>query len=383
MYSVLDYGLMADDGVRMSAYARSIERAVKPGSVVLDLGSGTGICALLAVRAGARHVYAVDINPAVWVARDLARENGFGDRVTVYESSSFEIDLPEKVDVIVSDLRGQTPLNGDHLAAVADARARWLRPGGVSIPLRDRLFVAVVEADELQRLICTGWESTAELGFSVGAARTSILNSVHDDRRRSLSASALLSTAEPWAKVEYWNAAAASELYGATVELAATRRGTAHGLVVWFATTMLDDITYDSAPGQELAYARCFLPFLEPVKLTESDRIEVSLRADARGERWSWETRIRDGNGVQKAQFRQASFLGMPTSPGALLKSSMSAQPSISPRGERMRRLLLAMDGRRTVNELVEELTRELAPADPMRGRIAEEIRDAIRSFGA
>lgn len=381
MYSVLDYGLMADDGVRMSAYARAIERAVKPGSVVLDLGSGTGVCALLAARAGARHVYAIDFNPAIWVARDLAQENGFGDRISVYESSSFEVDVPEKVDVIVSDLRGQTPLNGNHLAAVADARARWLRPGGVSIPVRDRLFVAVVESHELGRLITTGWESTGKLGFSVAASRTSLLNSVHDDRRRSLSASALLSTAESWTTVEYWNATAAEEVYGGTVELTATRRGTAHGLAVWFAATVLDDITYDSAPGQELAYARCFLPFLEPVNITESDRIEVSLRADARGERWSWETRVRDGAGAQKAHFRQASFLGMPTSPAALLKSSMTARPSISPRGERMRRLLLAMDGRRTVNELVEELTRELEPADPMRARIADEVRDAIKSL--
>ena len=199
MYSVLDYGLMADDGVRMSAYARAIERAVKPGSVVLDLGSGTGICALLAARAGARHVYAVDFNPAVWVARDLAAENGFADRISVYESSSLEIDLPEKVDVIVSDLRGQTPLNGTNLAAVADARARWLKPGGVSIPMRDRLFTCAVESDDLGRLLTTGWASTGKLGFSVAAARTSILNSVQDDRRQSLPASAMLSTAESWA----------------------------------------------------------------------------------------------------------------------------------------------------------------------------------------
>ena len=383
MYSVLDYGLMADDGVRMSAYARAIERAVKPGSVVLDLGSGTGVCALLAARAGARHVYAIDLNPAVWVARDLAKENGFADRISVYESSSFEVDLPEKVDVIVSDLRGQTPLNGNHLAAVTDARARWLRPGGVSIPLRDRLLVAAIESQEMARLLATGWESTGNLGFSVEACRTSVLNSVQDDRRRSLPASAIISTAESWATVEYWSATAADEVYGGTVELTGTRRGTAHGLAVWFAATVFEDITYESAPGQELAYARCFLPFLEPVHLTEKDQLEVSLRADARGERWSWETRVRDRSGAQKAHFRQASFLGMPTSPAALLRSSMSAKPSVSPRGERMRRLLLAMDGRRTVNELVEDLTRELEPTDPMRARIAEEIRDAIRDLGA
>lgn len=383
MYSVLDYGLMADDGVRMSGYARAIERAVKPGSVVVDLGSGTGICALLAARAGARHVYAVDYNPAVWVARDLAQENGFGDRISVHESSSFEVELPEKADVIVSDLRGQTPLNGNNLAAVADARARWLKPGGISVPLRDRLFTCAVESDDLGRLLATGWETTSKYGFTSTAMRASILNSVHDDRRRTLPASAMLSTAETWATVEYWNPAAGDAVYGGTVTLSVTRRGTAHGLAVWFETTMMEGLSYSSAPGQDLAYARCFLPFLEPVTLREEDRLEVSLRADARGERWSWETSVSDRSGASKARFRQASFLGMPTSPAALLRSSTSARPRVSPRGERMKRVLAALDGLRTVNEVIDELTRELLPDDPARARIADEVRDAIRTFGA
>ena len=101
MYSVLDYGLMASDGVRMSAYARAIERAVKPGSVVLDLGSGTGTCALLAARAGARHVYAIDFNPAIWVARDLAKENGFAAHAAVVQSTVFS-GVPFRQPVVTS-----------------------------------------------------------------------------------------------------------------------------------------------------------------------------------------------------------------------------------------------------------------------------------------
>lgn len=379
MYSVLDYGLMASDGVRMSAYARAIARAVKPGSVVLDLGSGTGIFALLAARAGARHVHAVDLNPAVWIAQDLAAENGLADRISVYEASSFDVELPEKVDVIVSDMRGQTALIGDHLGAVADARRRWLKPGGVAIPARDRLFVGVVEAPEIASHLALGWESCADLGFSVAAARTSVLNTVHNDRRRSIAASSLLTTADSWATVDY--ASDHHDVFAGTVQLAGTRSGTAHGLCVWFEATVFEDIKYASAPGQELAYSRHFLPFLEPVKLTEDDRVEVALRADARGTRWSWETRVRDGAGAEKARFRQASFLGMPTSPAALLRSANSACPRISPRGERMQRVLGALDGVRTTSQIVDDLSRDLDQKDPTRARIEDEVREAIRSF--
>ncbi|MBF5066135.1 class I SAM-dependent methyltransferase, partial [Salmonella enterica subsp. enterica serovar Istanbul] len=102
---------------------------------------GTGIFSLLAARAGAKRVYAIDVNPAVWLVPELAAENGMADKITIHHGSSIEFDLPEKVDVIVSDMRGTTPLHGDHASAVRDARTRWLKPGGILIPARDRLFV--------------------------------------------------------------------------------------------------------------------------------------------------------------------------------------------------------------------------------------------------
>src|SRR5690349_1041753 len=145
MYSVLDYGRMAADPVRMDAYARAIERAVKPGSVVVDLGAGTGIFSILAARAGAKRVHAIEPNPAVFLVPELARENGVEDRITIHAVPSDEVVLEERADVVISDLRGLLPLHGDNTAALRDARERLLAPGGVVIPERDRLFVALVE----------------------------------------------------------------------------------------------------------------------------------------------------------------------------------------------------------------------------------------------
>ncbi|MDH3444335.1 MAG: 50S ribosomal protein L11 methyltransferase, partial [Deltaproteobacteria bacterium] len=56
MYSIFDYGSMIADHVRMDAYARALRRAVTADSVVLDIGTGTGIFALLACQFGARRV---------------------------------------------------------------------------------------------------------------------------------------------------------------------------------------------------------------------------------------------------------------------------------------------------------------------------------------
>lgn len=147
MYSLLSYGRMAVDGARMDAYGRAIERAVRPGSIVVDLGCGTGIMSLLALRAGARRVHAVEIDPAIWLARDLAVANGYGDKLVVHHCSSLDLELEEPADVVIADLRGSSPLFGQNLAALEDAKRRLLTPGGVLTPVRDRLFVALAETE--------------------------------------------------------------------------------------------------------------------------------------------------------------------------------------------------------------------------------------------
>src|SRR5687768_12813489 len=110
MYSISSYGKMIADSIRTQAYASAIGRAIKPDSVVLDIGTGIGIFAMLACQFGARRVYAIEPDDAIQVARETAAANGFADRIEFIQGLSTRIALPERVDVIVSDLRGVLPL---------------------------------------------------------------------------------------------------------------------------------------------------------------------------------------------------------------------------------------------------------------------------------
>jgi protein arginine N-methyltransferase 1 len=99
------------DEVRLSAYQRPINATVRPGDVVLDLGSGTGILGLFACRAGAAYVYSIEVSSIIGLAREICRVNGFLDRVTYMRGLSTELELSRKADVVVADEIGNLGSN--------------------------------------------------------------------------------------------------------------------------------------------------------------------------------------------------------------------------------------------------------------------------------
>src|SRR5438552_2508186 len=95
--SILDqHRALLADSVRTNAFAEAIARVVRPGDVVLDLGSGSGVLAILAARAGARKVFAIEQGHMADVATMVVANNGCRDRVEVLHARSHDVDLPER-----------------------------------------------------------------------------------------------------------------------------------------------------------------------------------------------------------------------------------------------------------------------------------------------
>src|SRR5687768_1340883 len=99
MYSLGGYGAMLLDQERMAAYREALRKAIRPGAVVLDIGTGPGIFALLACRSGARRVFAVEPSPVIQVAREIAAANGCAGRIEFFQDLSTRVELPEPADV--------------------------------------------------------------------------------------------------------------------------------------------------------------------------------------------------------------------------------------------------------------------------------------------
>ena len=153
---------MFTDPVRTPAYLAAIARVVKPGDVVIEIGTGVGFFAVAACRAGAKHVYAIEMNPSVAVAHEVLAANGCADRVTVMQEQSSRVTLPERGDVLLEDMRGVLPLDGGHIAAVIDARARLLRDGA---PINAKRCIAwrnVAVAKLIRRFTGCGPQRIAE-----------------------------------------------------------------------------------------------------------------------------------------------------------------------------------------------------------------------------
>lgn len=142
---------LLSDQVRVGVYHDAIHRLVQPGDVVLDLGTGTGLLALMASRAGASKVYAVEHSDFIEVAREIAAHNGITN-IEFVQANSRDFTPAEAVDVVLHEQMGDELFNENMLENLLDLRDRVLRPGGRILPERFRLFVEPVSFHDSMRV---------------------------------------------------------------------------------------------------------------------------------------------------------------------------------------------------------------------------------------
>jgi type I protein arginine methyltransferase len=323
-YSLFGYGDMIVDRYRLDAYVQALKAAVKPGAVVLDIGTGTGFFAVMACKFGARKVYAIEPDDAIIVARQVAIDNDCADKIEFIQALSTQVDLPERVDVMICDLRGILPLYQHHLAAIADARQRFLVPGGIQIPQQDTIWATLISDREYyHQKYLSPWED-APYGCILSANRQFVSNSWHKHR---LQPAQFLGEPQVWQTLDYTTELVPN--FKATLNWSIDRSGTFHGMGLWFDTILAEGIGFSNAPDQpECIYGNSFMPLTQPVDLVTGDRVCVTIGANLVGDDyiWSWQTKVTAGeeDRVLKADFQQSTFLAVPRSIATLADRSAS-----------------------------------------------------------
>ena len=200
MYSLYNYSTMFCDDVRMTAYTDALKKVITPESILIDLGAGSGIFSLIACQLGARKVYAIDPSPCIQIGKELARLNGFEDRIEWIQEDSRKLQLQEKADILLSDIRGALPLIGENIPVIADARDRLLKENGHLLPHEDTLNVCLVSNKKIYKNSVHPWGSN---DFDLDLSPLSKRHSHRWSSRSNPKAKHLVSEPKPWTHIDY------------------------------------------------------------------------------------------------------------------------------------------------------------------------------------
>ena len=148
--------MMLNDEYRNSTIELAIKEAIFPGCSVLDIGTGTGLLAMMAARAGARKVTACEtVRPLAQIAESIIAQNGLKEKITVLQTNSRNLtigrELPSRVDLILAEIVDTGLLGENILATMNDACGRLLKKEGKIIPQGATVYAFPIESLEISQ----------------------------------------------------------------------------------------------------------------------------------------------------------------------------------------------------------------------------------------
>ena len=284
--------VMLRDSLRMQRFRDAVMQTVRPGDVVLDLGTGTGILAMWAAEAGARRIFAIDPAPIVRVAARMARDNPGHERIEFIEAASQDVCLPEPVDVLISECMGNFFVTDDLAPVLRDA-ARHLREGARVIPQDISLHVAPCFLPTLDDI--NFWDSP-HYGLDLSAARAFALQQTYV---RHIVPPMMVGAPTQLRRFALLDA---PDDVGGALQWRLTAASTVHGFAGWFDARLSETVHLSTAPGNDTHWAQLIFP-IEPVRVPEGGTIDIEfdLRFDGElGARWRWwgKTSAPDGESI-------------------------------------------------------------------------------------
>ena len=269
------------DGVRTNAYRDAIQHFVTADSVVLDIGTGSGILSFFACEAGARRVFAAEGQHTADLATFLARHLGYSDCMQVFHDRSTEIELPEPANLLVTETLGTLGFDEQILSSVIDARKRLLRPDATIIPRRIDLYLVPVEAPAVhERHI--GWWKTKPFGFDLSPLAVFASNVVYV---ANIDTGSFLAPPARVISTDLTRVTTAD--VSGRAHFATTRSGLLCGFSGWFRATLAPGVELSNEIPDTTGWNHAFLPLESPLTVEAGTAIDLDLEGfDGRSWRW-------------------------------------------------------------------------------------------------
>lgn len=232
---------MMNDAPRNQAYEQAIATQVH-GKIVLEIGAGSGLLSLMAARAGAKHVYTCEMVPQVAAkAAEIISLNGYSEQITVFPLSSFDLELSERADVLITETFGQNLVGENVLAIMADAKARLLKPEAAVIPLRASMQAILVESEALLQQARVQEVCGFDLSpFNEFAVKKSIPITAQNYAFTPLS--------NPLAALTYDFTQHILQEAPIFPHITATQSGLCHGVISWLQLELAEGVFYENSP---------------------------------------------------------------------------------------------------------------------------------------
>lgn len=275
---------MLNDYRRTASFQKALFETVTPNDIVVDVGTGTGVLAATAVLAGAKHVYAIERTPNMpKLARKFFEINGMANKITIIEGDSTEIELPQKADILVSEIVGNDPLDENIIPTTNDALQRLLKPGARLIPGGLKVFALplTVPKSKTKEHFFTEeqiklWKKRYNLDFS-NYFETSSQQTYHT----------LINTSKTrnWPRLANPMLVADIDLYGSPPEFwesmhtfEALQSGILSGILIYFEMNLTKTLNFsihpDTATSENSWASKIWIPGT-PLTLTKGKQVEM------------------------------------------------------------------------------------------------------------
>jgi hypothetical protein len=266
---------------RNEAFHEGLRSAVRPDSLVFEIGTGSGLLAMMAARLGARQVVTcVAVSLIARTAEAIVERNGLRDRVTVLAKPSHAVqvgqDLPARADILVHEIFSSELLGEHVLPAIEDAKRRLLKPGGAVLPAAASIMIALVGGDALGSNLFVG----ESFGFDLRD-----FNAIHPKKRplyREDLAPLLLSDAVEAFRFDF----AGQSAFPAErkrLQLRASQGGRCYGVIQWIRIELGEGIRFENHPARPRAvsnWQHTIYGFDEPMELAPGAAVAITAQHD-------------------------------------------------------------------------------------------------------
>jgi len=271
---------MLNDEQRNAVFEEALRNAITPDTVVLDIGSGTGLLAMMAARAGAKQTFTCEMVPALAeLARETVERNGLSDRIVTLDKKSMSLiignQMMRKANLLVTETVDCGLLAEGIVASIAHAKANLLTEDAQIVPCAATVYAMVVESPRLRNLNCV---QTAA-GFDVSLINRYAQAHYFPVRLGAFDYTPLTDPFEVF-HFDFANGAIIPDRKTITVR---TRRdGTGHCIVFWFDMQLDSETSISNEPGSSTHWEQALQCLEKEVALRAGETVLIEAEHDCR-----------------------------------------------------------------------------------------------------